>query len=168
MQPLTSHFSRPAPEFSWAGFDFPKFAWTLPRGSKAKRIQDHKNPVCGPYYCAPKPNDTGGTSFYLDSDFMPGLRWQWCDDVTSSIRHTGWYTSEYGDGDKIRGLVLRLPKSRGFLAGWSMGESMASGVEYTIYATEHEAAIAADGIAENVAKTEREYQAAEDARREGD
>jgi hypothetical protein len=168
MKPLTTHFSRPAPEFSWAGFAFPKFAWTLPRGSKAKRIQDHKKPVCGPYYCAPKPNSVDGTSFYLESDFMPGLRWQWCDEVTSSIRHTGWYTTEYGDGDKIRGLVLRLPKGRGFLAGWSMGESMASGAEYTIYATEREAAVAADGIAEIMAEKEREYQAAEDARREAE
>jgi hypothetical protein len=49
-----------------------------------------------------------------------------------------------------------------------MGENMASGAEYTIYATGREAAIAADGIAENMAEKEREYQAAEDARREAE
>jgi hypothetical protein len=162
MQPHTKKFTRPAPEFTFAGFQFPKWAWTLPRGSKAKRLASYKNPVCGPYSISPAPNDCKGTSFYLDSDFMPGLRWQWCDDVAGSIRHTGWFTTEYGDGDKIRGLVMRLPHGRGFLAGWSMGESMISYVESSAYESENDAAHAADSLAEDAAEKEREYQEKEE------
>lgn len=157
MKPHTTRVTRPAPEFSFAGFAFPKWSWTLPTGSKQKRLAHYKNPVTGPYSTSPKPNDCKGTSFYLDSDFMPNLRWQWCDDVCKSIRHTGWFPTEYGDGDKIRGIVMRLPQGRGFLAGWSMGEGMASYVESSMYESEQDAARAADSLAEDVAEKEREY-----------
>jgi hypothetical protein len=93
---------------------------------------------------------------------MPGLRWDWCDEVEDSpIAHTGWFSDEDGAGDKIRGLVMRLPQGRGFIAGWSMGKRMASEVETdSVYDTAREAALAADGIAERVAEKERDYQAA--------
>lgn len=163
MQPHTKRFSLPTPEFTFAGFQFPKWAWTLPKGSKAKRLEHYKNPCTGPYSTSPAPNDCKGTSFYLNSDFMPGLRWQWCDKVDGSrVDHTGWFTTEYGDGDKIRGLVMRLPHGRGFLAGWSMGKSMASYVESSAYESEIDAARAADSLAEDVAETEREYREKED------
>jgi hypothetical protein len=111
--------------FEFAGFTFPKSVFILPTGKdKHTRYRDLRK-VCGPYFTAPKPNATGA-SFYLDSDFMPQLRWKWCDETDARIEHTGWFTDEYGDGDKIRGLVMRLPHERGFIAGWSMGESMAS------------------------------------------
>jgi hypothetical protein len=99
---------------------------------------------------------------------MPGLRWKWCDEARRSIRHTGWYCDEYQD-QKIRGLVMRLPQGRGFLAGWSMGENMASYVESSAYESEQEAALAADSMAESQAESEREYQEkqeAEDEQRE--
>ena len=119
-----------------------------------------KNRVCGPYYTTRKliTGPHPGKSFYLDSDFAPGLRWQWCDDVTSSIDHSGWFIDEYGVGEKIRGVVFRLPRSRGFLAGWSMGVGMASEIDCTIYEDEISAAYAADSMAEDVAEREREYQ----------
>lgn len=146
-----------SPEFSFAGFSFPKWVWSLPKGSKAKRLASAKNPVCGPYYHAPKPGGRKGDSFYLESDGGISLRWQWADEVVR-LNHTGWYSDEFGDSEKIRGLVFRLPRSRGFLAGWSMGEGMASALECDIYETEREAALAADSLAENVAEREREYQ----------
>lgn len=152
-------FTKPNKEFSFAGFDFPKFVWMLPRGAKAERVKRMRNPVCGPYYHAPTPNQNNGQGFYLDSDGMMGLRWEWCDDVDGvSINHTGWYTDEFGDFDKIRGIVLRLPRGRGFLAGWSMGKGMASDVDATIYQDEQSAAYAADSMAEHAAEREREYQ----------
>ena len=120
-----------------------------------------KNRVCGPYYTTRKliTGPHPGKSFYLDSDFAPGLRWQWCDDVTSRIDHSGWFADEYGVGDnKIRGVVFRLPRSRGFLAGWSMGIGMASEIDCTIYEDEICAAYAADSMAEDAAEREREYQ----------
>lgn len=76
--------------------------------------------------------------------------------------HTGWYSDEY-QSDKIRGLVMRLPHSRGFLAGWSMGEHMASEVEPYAYATIEEAARAADSLAENAAERQREHEEKERA-----
>lgn len=153
------------PEFQFAGFTFPKYVWSLPRGSMAKRLEYAKKPVCGPYSHAPKPNK-GGTFFYLESDFMPGLRWQWCDEISGvRINHTGWFTNQFQD-DKIRGLVMRLPNNRGFLAGWSMGEHMASEVEPCAYETIEEAARAADSMAENVADDCREAEEKERADQE--
>lgn len=151
MKPLTSHCHLPPVEFTFAGFTFPRWKATLPRGDKKKRIQYHKKPVCGPCYHAPKPSEAGkGKGFYLGE--KPGLfslRWQYCDEVEGTrINHTGWWADEYQD-QKIRGLVFRLPRSRGFLAGWTMGEGMASTVECDIYDTEREAAYAADSMAES-------------------
>lgn len=169
MTTLRSMVRKLPPEFSFAGFSFPKWVWSLPKGSKAKRLTAAKNPVCGPYYHAPKPGGGKGIGFYLESDGMLSLRWQWADKVDGAgIDHRGWYSDQYGDSEKIRGLVLRLPKSRGFLAGWSMGEGMASALECDIYETEREAARAADSLAEHTAEREREYQAEEEAKREAE
>ena len=146
--------------FTFAGFEWPRFVAVLPKGSTAKRLERYKNPMTGPYYHAPKPvGRDHGHGFYLDDAGMPGLRWQWCDEVSDvRIKHTGWFCDEFGISDKIRGLVFTLPKGRGFLAGWSMGESMASGVECEVYETAREAAYAADSIAENVAERQREFE----------
>lgn len=151
--------------FRFAGFEFPKYVWDLPKGSIATRIERRKPVVCGAYYHAPKPQGRdGGMGFYLDSDGMPGLRWAWCDDV-ARIRHTGWFCDDFQD-TKIRGLVMRLPHGRGFLAGWSMGEGMASEIEYSIYADEESAAWAADSLAEAAADSEREYRENEESEEE--
>jgi len=114
--------------------------------------------VCGPYYAQPSPVAAGGGAFfYLGSDFAPGLRLQWCDDINSTIRHNGWYLTDDGDGDTVRGIVARLPHSRGFLAGWSMGAGMASELAATLYDDESDAAQAADGLAECERETERDH-----------
>lgn len=121
------------------------------------RLPSHQFKVSTGYSAAPTPGATGA-SYYLESDFMPGLRWEWADDVgdVPLINHTGWFSDADGAADKIRGVVFRLPKGRGFLAGWSMGESMASSVEFEIYESDIEAARAADSLAEKIAETERE------------
>jgi len=140
--------------FSFAGFQFPKHLWSLPKGSFAKRLA-RRNPVtAGEYIHGAKPGYKG-MSFYLCSDFMPVIRWEWCDDACSSIHHTGWYCDSFQDS-KVRGIVMRLPHNRGFLAGWSIGEGMISEIKYTIYNDETTAAWAADSIAEEVAERERE------------
>lgn len=143
--------------FTFAGFTFPRPVVMMPRGSFAKRIERMRKPLTGPYIHWPQPRKGGHTAwfFYLDSDFAPGMRWRWCDDVATGIRHTGWFLDDYHH-EKARGIVLTLPHGRGFLAGWSMGESMASEVESYIYESEHEAAHAADRCAELVAERERE------------
>lgn len=151
------------PTFNFASLQWPRYYAILPRGSIARRLERYKNPVTGNYYGAPTPRGTergnrdAYMSFYLGSDFMPGLRWQWCDDIRGDIQHTGWFTDEYQD-TKIRGLVFRLPHGRGFLAGWSMGESMASELYSHIWDDERDAAAAADDMARDAAEREREYQ----------
>ena len=95
-------------------------------------------------------------------DFLPGLRYQWADEICSRIGHTGWYTDSFGNGDTIRGMVARLPHERGFLIGWSMGAGMCASFERAIYADEQEAARAADQMAEHAAERERDYQAEQD------
>lgn len=162
-------FNLPAKQFSFASFSFPKFAFMLPKGSMQKRLERKKQNFTGPYYHAPEPNQNKGVSFYLDSDFMPGLRYQYCDDIASGITHSGWYTDEHGISETIRGLVFRLPNKRGFLVGWTMGEGMASGIETDcIYEDEMQAAYAADSIAENIAERQREYEEARDAEEENE
>ena len=145
-------------EFDFAGFAFPKFVFTLPRGSFHARINRMKNPCTGAYYHAPTPNQHDGIGFYLDSDGMPGLRWAWCDEVAGTcIKHTGWFCDDYQD-QKIRGIVMRLPHNRGFLAGYSMGENMASSIGAEIYADIIDAAHAADQAAEQAAEDQRDYE----------
>lgn len=70
------------------------------------------------------------------------------------IRHQGWFCDEYSC-ETIRGLVFRLPKGRGFLAAWSMGEGMASNLDTSyIWDDEQDAARAADQMAEQAAEWE--------------
>lgn len=138
---------------SFAGFTYPR---------RIARIDRSKPPgkrVCAAYYLnKPAPNQ-GGAFFYLESDFMPGLRWQWADKVEGvRIRHEGWYADPDMGGDTIRGIVFRLPHGRGFLAGHSMGEGMATTIATVVYAEESSAAYAADRMAERAAEIEREWQ----------
>jgi hypothetical protein len=145
-----------AAEFEFAGFTFPKWVWNLPRGSMQQRLESAKNPVTSGYYHAPKPiREDRGMGFYLDEKCGPfALRWKWSDEVVN-LRHKGWLFDKF-QSETIRGLVMRLPSGRGFLAGWSMGENMASGVGARSYETEREAAYAADREAELIAEQERE------------
>lgn len=147
-------------EFEFAGFSFPRYIPELPPANLKKR----KERSAIVYRTSPEPN-TPNAFFYLDSDFQPGLRWKWCDEVEGvRINHTGWFCDDFQD-QKIRGLVFHLPKSRGFLAGWSYGEHMAGEVDTsTIYESECLAARAADSLAERLAEAEREHNEQEEAR----
>jgi hypothetical protein len=157
------------PEFQFAGFTWPRYLATLPRGPLAARIAARKAPPCtGGYYHAPTPGAARGRGFYLgdagrQGDGQPAPRWTWADEVEGvTIRHHGWYCTEDQD-QTIRGLVLHLPHGR-HLAGWSMGEHMASSVEPEVYTDAAEAAHAADECARVAAEAEQEYQAKESAR----
>lgn len=148
--------------FTFAGFQFPRKIPRLLRraylnsGVGAIGCKQYKLDTA--YSAAPKPGSKGIT-FYLGSDFCPTLRWDWCDNLAASIRHTGWWTDDDGINDKIRGVVFRLPRSRGFLAGWSMGQGMICCVDYDIIDDAVEAAHRADDMARYAAECEREYQA---------
>lgn len=157
-------------QFHFAGFSWPRHVVELPKGRLVDRLAAFKRGErreASPYYHQPAPlaGAHPGRGFYHNDAGMPGLRWQWADDVTyddgrAVIGHTGWYTDDDGAGDTMRGIVFRLPHGRGFLYGWSLGEGMASSVEGAIWPGDDErgAARAADQCAEHAAEKEREYQ----------
>jgi hypothetical protein len=153
---------------TFAGFDYPFTFGILPRGPLAKRLAEYRQTrgkrTCGPYdRSEPAPNPRGAY-FYLESDFAPGLRWKWCDEIRGAhIGHEGWFCDDCQD-QTIRGFVMRLPHGRGFIEGWSMGEHMASNLDYTIWDDEVDAARDADRMAERAAADGRQYQAREDER----
>ncbi len=143
------------PEFTFAGFTFPRYVATLAIGFPALKKQRDIRKVCGGYFHAPRPNANTGRGFYLGGAGMPCQRWEWASD-------TEWYADDDGH-TTMRGIILRLPHGR-FLAGYSLGEGMASGVGAHVYDDEAEALAAADEEARTVAESEREYQAEEHAR----
>ena len=143
-----------ATRFQFAGFTWPRYVATLTPLSGLRKKRELRK-VCGGYYHAPVPDSNNGRGFYLGDAGMPFTRWQWCDDACSSIRHTGWWTDDCCD-DKIRGIVILLPHGR-FMAGWSMGEGMASTIEPGIFDDIDEAARMADEHARCAAEHEREY-----------
>lgn len=170
MKTFSATFPLQPVQFTFASFPWPRYLATLPQGSKVKRLERYKSPVCGPYMHAPRPEQAGkGPGFYLGDDPAPfRLRWRYCDEVATSIRHTGWFADDYQD-DKFRGLVFRLPRGRGFLTGWTMGEGMSSVVDGYIYDDELSAALAADSMAEKAADDEREAREKEEqAQREAE
>ena len=144
--------------FAFAGFQWPRYVATLtPLSSLRKKREMRK--VCGGYYHAPTPNANNGRGFYLDDAGQPFTRWQWADDVEGAhISHSGWFTDDYGTGDKIRGIVILLPHGR-YMAGWSMGKGMASTIEPGVFDDIDDAARMADEHARVAADNEREYQA---------
>ena len=151
MNPITDPH---IPRFTFAGFLWPRYVATLTRidGLRAKR---ETRKFTGGYYHSPKPNAPDGTVFYLDDAGQPFTRWRWCDDIDSSIRHIGWWTDD-DSIDNIRGIVILLPHGR-YMAGWSMGEHMASAIEPGIFDDIDEAARMADEHARCAAEHEREY-----------
>jgi hypothetical protein len=151
----TLHTSKFNIESTFAGFNYPRYIPALPRGNMADRLARRSPVVCGKTY-QPAPDPVGGRgtlarSFYLEGGSQPFTRWEWCDDVDDRILHTGWFADPDGDGDKVRGIVVRLSHGRGFLAGWAMGEGMAGTIYRDVYADAVDAARAADSVAEAVA-----------------
>lgn len=157
---MTTRTTDPRQPFEFAGFRFPRKVPIFRRLNRSARgpRRPGESPWSFAYTVAPRPLPNGGIGFYHESDLAPGLRWQWCDKVEGvRIDHEGWFSDSFQD-QTIRGIVFRLPRSRGFLAGWSMGKGMCGDISRRVYRTEREAARAANREAESVAEREREYQ----------
>ena len=151
MQPIT-----PTPEFTFAGFSWPRYVADMACGRAAMARKRELRRVCGNYYHAPKPNSNNGRGFYLGGTGQPFTRWQWADEVDGArIDHRGWFCDDECD-QTIRGIVAALPHGR-YLAGWAMGEQMAASIGATVYTDAVEAAQAADEEARIAAEREREY-----------
>ena len=151
---------------TYAGFEYPKFLADLPSKPIHKRLEEfkkgEKRPGLWGYRqnnpCPLETQEDRGRTFYHESDFAPGLRFEYCDQVENvrGIDHKGWYTDPDGISDTIRGVVFRLPHNKGFLAGWTMGESVVSEIEYYVYDDIYACAHAADRMAQRVAEKELE------------
>lgn len=70
----------------------------------------------------------------------------------------GYFCDPDGDGDTLRPIIARLPRARGFLAGWTMGEGMAAALGAEIYADPEDAARAAHAMADRDAEDSRDNQ----------
>jgi hypothetical protein len=64
-------------------------------------------------------------------------------------------------GDAMQGIVYRLPKGRGFLAGYTMGEQMASGLDAHIWDDLDDAIRAANDEAHCMADEQQEFEQSE-------
>lgn len=159
-----------APAFRFAGFTFPRYVadlpasayrpgpgWTMPYRLKTLRdvLRARRASPCGGYYHAPTPGQCKGWGFYLPRAGH--------DDEGASFRlRVTLSETTYSDpeGDTVyRGIVARLPHGRGFLAGWTMGEGMASSLDARTYRDERDAMRAADRDAESTCEEEAAYQA---------
>jgi hypothetical protein len=87
-------------------------------------------------------------------------------DALISLRHRGWYVDHF-QSETCRGVVFRLPGSRGFLAGhdWPWDKSVGATVDPSSYDTPEAAARAADRMAETFAEVCREDAAKHEAER---
>lgn len=139
-------------------------------GSLPERLKLRKH--CGPYQWTPA-EPGKGRGFYQSSkglsmgDGPLDLRLKLandCEDVGRDLsRIDGYWTNEDCD-ESLTPIIALLPRSRGFLAGWTMGKGMYASIGAEIYDSEREAARAAHHDAEYAAEREREYQAEENAR----
>ena len=132
----------------------------------AARLASRKH--CGPYRWRPAaPNS--GRGFYCDAAEQCGvgtLRLR-LEDANAQIsgrlaRTTGYYCDPHCDGDTLQPIIARLPRGRGFLAGWKMGPNMCATLGAEIFPDEACAAYAAHSEAENTAERERDYRETED------
>jgi hypothetical protein len=146
-----------------------------------KPVRERHHAHAGPYYwtVGDSREISKGVGFYLASRTMAvdahgssfALRLSDANEhLTGRLADTsGYFTDEQGDSETLKPIVARLPRSRGFLAGWTMGNGMASTLDTTtIHETAEDAARAAHYMAESDAEKEREYQARESARLEAE
>lgn len=133
--------------------------YTRPPAERAKARK-----FCGPYKW--RPSQPGkGRGFYQSSQYLemdgPGssfaLRLDYANTHApgySYSRPTGYFCDQHGD-DKLTPIIARLPRGRGFLAGWTMGRGMCAALAPDIYHDIEDAALAAYNEAENDAERMR-------------
>ena len=139
-------------------------AWRRPL---RHRLESRK--FCGPYRWRPAKPGTG-RGFYsssesalvMDREGSPlGLRLKWANDHLSHSRLSavrGYCCDLDGAGDTLKPIVARLPRGRGFLAGWTMGKGMCGALDAYVWPDATEAARAAHGMAESDAEESAEHQ----------
>lgn len=138
-----------------------------------ERLEQRKH--TSPYYWSPA-TPGGERGFYQASRYLgmdrAGSTFELrLEDANEHLGHsrlaqiTGYYTDD-DCNETLKPIVARLPHSRGFLAGWTMGAGMCASLELDVYETIEDAARVAHSVAEYAAERERDYQEKERARLE--
>lgn len=133
------------------------------RRSLAERRELRKH--CGPYTWHPAKPGTG-RGFYQDSKKLAvdklgstfRLRLELANTHLqgSRLRYAdGYYCDKHHD-DTMTPIIARLPRSRGFLPGWTMGSGMLACLDGVIFDTPGDAARSAHDLAERDAERERD------------
>jgi hypothetical protein len=125
---------------------------------------------CGPYKWSPSKPMTGRGFYMAQSGGQMDaagstidLRIEPANDhlIGSRLaRINGYFCDAYGD-ETMQPIIARLPHSRGFLAGWTMGAGMCGALESTVWVEPEDAARAAHDMVERDAEREREAQSQE-------
>lgn len=136
----------------FAGFAWPKREWALPKGNPSKRVRKPRY-TSGYYENAPRMAGKGDIGFYWEEGGEPSGR-QWTLRV-AKMHDTGWYCDNFQE-ECLHGFVFRLPRGRGFLAGWTMGGQMCASVSREIFDNEAAALLEANWMAEKAAEKMRE------------
>ena len=100
------------------------------------------------------PTNPTSRSFELDGPDMPDLAWLYADERLGGRRRV--YRADDWSGTEFRGIVMILPNRRGYIAGWT--DSLYAEVDYDIYDSLHDAAIAGDNLALSACEKEIEFQ----------
>lgn len=140
----------------------------------AARAKSRKS--CGPYYFERPdsfPHCGPARSFYMAQHGVAmdergssiRLRIEPANDHLrdSRLARTTGYYCDTDSQETIEPIIARLPRSRGFLAGWTMGEGMVGGLDTDIYDSPESAAQAAHSLAEMTADRQREFEERERA-----
>ena len=133
------------------------------------RLEARKH--AGPYHWTPTKPGTG-RAFYQAQDGLfcdPrgstfDLRLDYATTHWSSWRTPASYHCEMEGDTVLTPIVARLPRGRGFLAGWTMGRGMCAELDGTIHETIEEAARMAHEEARIAAERQREFEEEEQAR----
>lgn len=137
---------------TFASFNWPKYVWNLPSGSKEKR-QMYAKLGMKKYLRNLEVNPTS-TGFMMNGPDMPALGWVYADEHFG-VRKRAYKADEWS-GLEFRGIVMILPNRRGYLAGWT--DTSYGTVDYDIFDNMHDAAVCADDMALSACEREIEFQ----------
>lgn len=119
-----------------------------------------------PYTSGHMGRDDGARIQYWEhKDSVPFRFAGYADELSRSIRHTGWYSDAHREAT-LRGMVYRLPARDGqtrYLSGYEESDSGSVVLYLDIQTDETDAARFADRVAERLAEDSREYAEAWDA-----
>ncbi len=143
-------------EASWLKYSDEPFAGAVHNFSKPMAARLKSREYVGPYYWSPaKPG--GGRGFYQHSKYLAcgdsifDLRLEDANDHLghSRLAHINGYYCDPFQESTIQPIIARLPRGRGFLAGWTMGRGMLGNIDLHVYDTPEDAARAAHNMAEH-------------------